>query len=239
MGSSKKYKNKICVYCRDTVSTTADHVFPRELFQKDQRAMLPKVPACKKCNNKKSKIELYLLSVLPFGATHDNAEKALSIDVKKRLDKNKKLHRKISKEYGFTYFLGPSGIFEKRMFVKYDNDKLHEFIKFVGCGLMWFHWGEYLPVDCAIKVFTPSATGLKYLEKIFNLKTEFMINTQLGDGTIRYKGVKSEKDDYITAWAVQMFGGLTISDTNQENIFRNSFVAMITGNQRLIDGIEI
>ena len=98
MGGSKKYKKKLCVYCRNSISATADHVFPREIFQPDQRSMLPKVPSCINCNNEKSILEQYLLSVLPFGATHSNAEKALAVDTKKRLAKNKKLHKKLKLE---------------------------------------------------------------------------------------------------------------------------------------------
>lgn len=179
-----------------------------------------------------------MLSVLPFGATHPNAQKTLSIDVKKRLNKNRKLHRKIAREYGFSYFPRPSGIIEKRMFVKYDNNKLHEFIRFVGCGLMWFHWDRYLPIDCGIKIFTPSPKGLEFLDKLFKLKSNLRINNQLGDGTIRYKGIMSETDDYISAWAVQLFGGITISDSNQENVFQNSFVAMITGSKQFVDNLK-
>lgn len=87
-GSSKKYKDKICVYCRESTSTTADHVFPREFFQKHQRSNLPKVPSCKSCSNEKSKLEHYLLSVLPFGATHSYVHQVLSVDVPKRLERN-------------------------------------------------------------------------------------------------------------------------------------------------------
>ena len=111
MGSSKKYKDKMCVYCRQKMSTTADHIFPRELFQAEQRNLLPKVPSCTNCNNEKSKLEHYLLTVLPFGATHLNAQKTLSIDVAKRLRKNRKLHEQIEigKENDYRHDLSMTG----------------------------------------------------------------------------------------------------------------------------------
>lgn len=31
MAESKKFKSKQCVYCREELSSTADHVFPREI----------------------------------------------------------------------------------------------------------------------------------------------------------------------------------------------------------------
>lgn len=217
------------------MSTTADHVFPREIFQVEQRAMLPKVPACEQCNNKKSHLEHYLLTVLPFGATHSNAEKALSTDVRKRLKKNLKLHRKIKKDHGYTYISTPGNILERRMFLKYDNDILHKFVGYIGCGLTWFHWDKYLPVDCALNIFIPSPKGLEFLNHVFFLKTNYRVDTQLGDGIVRYKGVMSEIDDGFTIWAVQLFGGITISDQDQKHTFTNSFVAMMTGKQEIIE----
>ena len=217
------------------MSTTADHVFPREIFQIEQRAMLPKVPACEECNNKKSHLEHYLLSVLPFGATHSNAEKALSVDVKKRLRNNLKLHRKIRNDQGQTYIATNGKILEKRMFIKYDNDKLHKFIGYVGCGLTWFHWSKYLPKDCVFDVFTPAPKGVEFLNQVFYLRTNLRVDTQLGDDTIRYKGGMSEIDDGFTIWAVQLFGGITISSQDRKHIFNNSFVAFLAGKKEMIE----
>ena len=47
-----------------------DHVFARQLFPVSERDNLPKVPCCDQCNNDKSRLEHYLVTVLPFGAQH-------------------------------------------------------------------------------------------------------------------------------------------------------------------------
>ncbi len=138
MGSSKKYKNKLCVYCRCNQSVTADHVFPREMFQLEQRNMLPKVPSCQVCNNEKSKLEHYLLSILPFAATHANAHKALSVDVAKRLKNNRKLHNKLKDEMKYRTIPIEDGKFEERLIVNLDYKILHDFIGFIGRGFMWY-----------------------------------------------------------------------------------------------------
>lgn len=63
-----RFANRTCVYCgRPSVSGTADHVIARQFFPVDSRGYLPKVPACRDCNNTKSRLELYVLSVLPLG----------------------------------------------------------------------------------------------------------------------------------------------------------------------------
>lgn len=105
MAGSKKYRGKVCVYCRTNKSSTADHIFPREFFQIDKRADLPKVPACQKCNNEKSKLEHYLAAILPFGATHSDAKKELSIDVAKGSRKIKNYIRRLSKVSAIELFL--------------------------------------------------------------------------------------------------------------------------------------
>lgn len=229
MAKSKKYIGKLCVYCRDAVSTTADHVFPREMFQISQRHMLPKVPSCNECNNKKSQIEHYLLSVLPFGATHQNAKQALSVDVRKRLVKNKKLHNEIREGFGDSYIRVSETTIEKRLRVKFDSEQLHEFISYVGLGLNWHYWEQYLPNNYSFVSFTPSPTGMEFITGLFNLSSNLRVNELLGEDTVRCKGIMSEVDSGISVWGVQLLGGMTVVDEEQGKIFKNSLVAMITG----------
>lgn len=239
MGRSKKYKDKLCVYCRFNISTEADHVFPREIFQPNQRAMLPKVPACRECNNKKSKLEHYLLSVLPFGATHSNAQKALSVDAAKRLAKNKKLHRKLKNEFGYKFIPNKDGGKDQRLVIGFDHDILYRFIGFVGKGLIWYHWEKYLPIECTYKAFAPSVIGLEFLNSLFNLSTNYRISNQLGDGTVRYKGVMSETDEDLSVWTIQLLGGMSVLNKKTNYVFNNSFIAMITGSQKTLESIDV
>lgn len=221
------------------MSTTADHVFPREFFQKEQRDMLPKVPSCDKCNNEKSQLEHYLLSVLPFGATHQNAHKALSIDVKRRLENNKKLHDKIKKGIGYKQISNGDGNLEKRLTVELDSNILHEFAGFIGRGLIWHHWDRYLPLNCSFKTFTPSPTGMEFISGLFNLSSTLRVDNKLGNNTVRYKGVMSEIDDGLSVWAIQMLGGITVADEHLQHIFSNSFVVMITGSTEILEQLNI
>src|SRR5262245_46028730 len=94
---SKKFRDKLCVYCGVRPSTTqGDHVFARELFADGRTENLPKVPACKPCNDDKSRLEHYLASVLPFGGRHADAKHVLEMDVHRRLVKNVALHKRLA-----------------------------------------------------------------------------------------------------------------------------------------------
>ena len=238
MGKSKKYQGKLCVYCRKNFSTTADHVFPREMFQSHHRNMLPKVPACADCNNEKSKLEHYLLSTLPFGGTNADAHEALSVDVRRRLGKNHKLLDELKKGFRYkSFFIGNN--IENRLVVNFNSNILHNFVGLVIRGLVWHHWKRYLPLGTLIEVFTPSQLGIELLDNLFHLSTKCRINICLGGDTVRYKGVMSEEDESVTIWAVQLLGGITVSDDESSFIFRNSFVAVLTGPAEILEELQL
>src|SRR3989304_4598934 len=93
--SARQFRGMRCVYCRDQPGTTADHIFSRQLFLIRNRAYIPQVPACQKCNNEKSKLENDLTAILPFGGLHADAHENLVELVPKRLAKNLRLHREL------------------------------------------------------------------------------------------------------------------------------------------------
>lgn len=239
MSGSKKYKNKLCVYCRRRRSATADHVFPRELFHIEQRNKIPKVPSCEKCNNEKSRLEHYLTAVLPFGATHSDAKRALSVDAAKRLNNNHKLYRILKNNFSYANIPLKNGCFQKRLGVTLDYEVLHEWIGFVGRGLMWYHWGRRLPLKFSFEVFTPSSHGIEYLSNLFQMSSPLRVNVQLGDDVVKYKGIMIDIDEGLSIWAVQLLGGMTVSNENLDFVFENSFVAMITGSKKIIDNLDI
>ena len=97
---SKRYKNQTCTYCvTPNSSEDGDHVVSREFFLPEHRANLPKVPACKECNNRKSRLEHYLTAVMPFGARHSDAGATLEKLVPRRLAKNAKLSRELARNW--------------------------------------------------------------------------------------------------------------------------------------------
>ncbi len=239
VAGSKKFRDKLCVYCRDKTSTTADHVFPREFFQISERDLLPKVPSCSECNNKKSQIEHYLTTVLPFGATHPNAEKALSIDAAKRLSKNRKLHKKLQSTFSHKLINDSNEGMRNAPTISIEPEKVHDFCAYVGLGLLWHHWKIYLPLNYSYRAFTPSQHGLEFIDSLFNLTTNFRVHEKLGDETIQYKGIASEIDDCLSVWAIQLLGGITVADNELGSVFKNSFVAVITGSEEHLEKLEL
>jgi hypothetical protein len=136
---SKKYKNKPCVYCRKQPSEDGDHVVCREFFPLNRRANLPKVPACKGCNNDKSLLEHYLTAVLPFGARHQDAHAVIEM-TPARLARNRALHERLA--LGLRHILRATngGPWEMGLTVPLDSQAVEKLFEFVVKGLAWHHW---------------------------------------------------------------------------------------------------
>ena len=94
--ASKKFKGRTCVCCATAQSTTGDHVIAREFFPEEHRANLPKVPACRLCNQARATPEHYLTAVLPFGGRTASAPQQLTVDVPPRLARNFGLSRDLA-----------------------------------------------------------------------------------------------------------------------------------------------
>lgn len=138
---SKRFRNKTCVYCgRDGVSDTADHVIAREFFRDHERANLPKVPACAVCNNAKSHLEHYVLSVLPMGGIHPDAVATIADRVGPRLAKNEALRRALFAGQRDRLVLGPDGVWREGMSIPFEGKKLAALAGFIALGLAWHHW---------------------------------------------------------------------------------------------------
>ncbi|WP_196157181.1 HNH endonuclease [Reinekea sp. G2M2-21] len=238
MGGSKKYKGKLCVYCCNETASTADHVFPRELFKIEKRDGIPKVPACKSCNNSKSKIEHYLASVLPFAGNHEDSVETLSTEVPKRLRKNLKLRRELQSKYTYKNILYEDGDVENRMLIEFDYDALEQFIQYIGKALLYYHWDVYLPSDYDIFAFLPAKEGMDFVKQLFGLSSNKKVTYALGNDTVRYIGTMSESEDGLSVWAIQIFNGLTVSDGNVQNVVEQSFMVVITGPKKTIQGLR-
>lgn len=233
---SKKFKDKLCVYCRKNSSSTADHIFPRELFLIRDRKDIHKVPCCTQCNNTKSKLELYLTSVLPFSGTH-YASHPLLKTVKKRLKKNNKLYQYLHKNHKYE-FNPHNNPYRESLYIPLDYKKLHEFCDYVGKALYWIHSGKYLNSDASSVSFTPSRTAINIFQPLMREPhAKISIEKSIGNGTIKYKGcIGNEKS--LTIFAIQLLGGITVVDSNSNYTFKNSFIFFIAGSPKLINNFE-
>lgn len=225
---SKKFKDKICVYCNDGKSTkSGDHIFPRKLFLERRRGDLPKVACCQKCNNKKSQLEHYLLTILPFGATHEDAIENLSSLVPGRLAQNISLHEKLYNRQSIEYVKNENGVIEPYMSLPFNSSKLIELFNFISRALTFHHFSVKIDEnDLAI-----SAVGYN-IDSFIKGKAKNRIDVNLGNGTVVYKGVQALDNEKITAWEFYIYGGLKVDHGNPKN------VASLTGPKKMLDNVQ-
>jgi hypothetical protein len=208
---SKKYRGKLCAYCATANSTTVDHVFAREFFQLDDRHNLPKAPACKDCNDRKARLEHYLVSVLPFGARHELAVANLLAGVPKRLAKNLKLQRELSSTRQPTWLREGSGLYQRTSMLSFDGAKLEELLKYIALGLAWYHWGTYLAPDhFASVMFMPDLLSIHFQEQMHSWSVAQRAVVDLGQGTVQYEGVQLADPPESTVWGISMYGGVML-----------------------------
>ena len=214
---SKQFRDKKCVYCVDNFSTSVgDHIFARQFFPEELRNNLPKVPACKQCNDQKSQLEHYATTVFPFGAQHQHALPNLE-KVKDRLAKNQKLHRELKS--GASTIISPENSLPI-MTILIDTQKVMDLFKYITKGLIWHHWEVYIlsESDVGVRLITKE-TEEHYDSWFLNVPS---VTNNLGDGTFMYEG-KRGSDNKYSCWKFQFLGGANL--TNDQTTF-TSLVAI-------------
>ena len=204
---SKKFRGQRCAYCVQRSSTTGDHVFAREFFLEHQRNDLPKVPACETCNNLKSRLEHYLVTVLPFGGQYQDAADMLQSRVPGRLARNSKLKRQLAIGIRSEQVVDATGQSLTRTTVPFDGDKLEQLFGLIVRGLIHHHWGIYLPGDYVVDAAAMREPGQVLWENLrAHQEVKHRVARDLGQGTVRYEGIQSGRDPSFTAWQFRLYG---------------------------------
>lgn len=226
---SKKFKGKQCVYCESGKSTkSGDHIFPRKLFLERRRGNLPKVPCCKNCNDKKSRLEHYLLTILPFGARHADALENLSSQVPGRLEQNISLHKKLYQGQGIEYISNDGKVLLPSMTIPIDTNKLIELFNYIARALANIHFDIRVLDD----ELTISSIDFDNIDSFLNGKVKNKASNDLGNGTVVYSGVQANDNDKITAWEFSIYGGLQIGGGAARKI------VSFTGPKKILDNVR-
>ena len=197
---SKRFKGLICAYCAHAEAITGDHIFAREFFLNTRRANLPQAPTCEDCNNKKSILEHYLTTVLPFGAKHADASANLTSMVPKRLQKNRKLHRDLAEANTGSH-------------IPIEDEKLAQLLCLIARGLNWHHWKVYVHHEThSVRSLTLSPVGVQFFNDcIFTQQAHCRVIENIGHGTFSYEGIQAKDDCALTFWRFSIYGGLSVT----------------------------
>lgn len=211
----KGYKGKVCAYCGvEGASQAGDHVFARKLFPSEHRANLPQVPACDGCNQAKSELEHYLLSLLPFGGRHSASSDLLNATAPRRLAKNPKLHQALATGRGQAW-LNEKGIIRSAMTLPFDGEKLLQLFRYIVRGLVAYHWEVQIPQSYAVGVSVLTRHGASFVEPFFWGQGGARVQASLGEGLVDYQGVQAIDDPALSLWRFRLYGGVRLADDPQ------------------------
>lgn len=218
-----------CTYCETGVSTAqGDHVFPRTLFLESRRDDLPKVPACKRCNDEKSRLEHYLTTVLPFGGRHADASVNLEEQVPGRLARNQRLHRELAAGRETIEVAGADGPRTGATAIPFEPQMLFKFTEFVVRGLLWHHWKTRLRPNCGVRVIIPTNAVADTFLQSFSHNARQRVSVDLGEGTIRYEGAQGNYPE-LSVWAMSLYGGVVLSGQSQDPDDQSALLYAMTG----------
>ena len=207
---SKRYKGRRCTYCAvDAASDTADHVFAREFFLPEQRANLPKVPACADCNRHKSELEHYLATLLPFGGEHPDTHTLLSEKVPRRLANNQRLWRDLASGAS-KVDLVEAGSKRRTTALPFEPDKLLGLFRLIARGLSFHHWDTVIPADHTVLASLVNPEYEPMLEQLFLGKGNAYARGAPGTGSFRYEGKQAIDHPALTIWRFQIYGGIRL-----------------------------
>lgn len=211
---SKRFRGKTCVYCtREGISQTADHVIAREFLPVAHRGDLPKVPACEPCNHAKSRLEHYLLAVLPFGSGHPTASSMLESEVPRRLAGNRSLHRNLAANQQNTW-LTENGVTQRTITIPFEGEKLDALFALVTRGLAAHHFSVVIPNAYYVGAGTMPSAAEPFMMSLLAMNARAKVSRSIGDGLISYEGAQGTDDPNLTIWRYRIYGGIRLSDTN-------------------------
>lgn len=196
----KKVEGKKGVYC-GAEAMTSDHTLARKFFLEKRRGDLPQVPACFNCNNRKSELERYLMTILAFGAKHSDALENLATLVPPRLEKNAKLSRQLR-----------SGLLKSGgKALPLDYKQLEEYLGMLAKALAYQHYGLILSEGFGSigSVFHDSSEAA--LDRMFSGMCN-QVHGDLGNGTFTYVGSQHPDLPELTLWRFQLYGKIDFKD---------------------------
>jgi hypothetical protein len=225
---SKKYKEKVCAYCAESGSETADHVVAREFFPRQYRDGLPKAPACKQCQGEKSRLENVFIAVLPFGSEHPLAVATLTEKGRRRLDKNAALRKKL--EAGLAPLLVEhEGLVLPSVSLPLEGEQFIRLWAYIVRGLVWHEWKYVVPHGYCVEVLTLLDSGLDLFRQFLRMGPEHRRLGTFAEGAFEYTCTRNGADPAFSIWHIRLYGGVNIAGVTDRGRLAPLNICALTG----------
>lgn len=207
--ASKRYTGKQCVYC-GLRSDSVDHVLARQFFLPEHRAHLPAVPACTRCNELKSTLEHYAVTVLPMAGQNAASLEAVRTKGLRRLQKNQALQRQIFESAERIWWRRRGSATHSIAFTL-DWGRIEALFALITRGLMAFHFDTILSGEDSVLVRPLDHQSELEWESDLFLANEVHTHTDdWGEGTFAYRRMQAADQPHASAWVFSMYGGVVL-----------------------------
>lgn len=220
-----KFDGQTCIYC-GAAADTSDHAVGKKFFLEERRGSLPQAPACRRCNNRKSELEGYLMTVLPFGAKNADAAEILTKLVPPRLAKNAKLLRKLRN--GYERSGGTS--------IPFEHKPLEELFAMIAKALAWQHFDVRLGEGYSAAASLFSNEGEAGFEQMLSSGKKH-VSGDLGEGTFSFEGTQAAQLPELTMWRFRIYGGVDFGGDPNVN-GPSSLAIAVTGRLEMIRNLR-
>jgi len=223
----QKFNGETCIYC-GAAAESSDHVVARKFFLVERRGHLPQAPACKRCNNRKSKLENYLMIVLPFGAKNADAAEILRKLVLPRLENkaNAKLLRELQE--GYARSAGTS--------IPFKHEPMEECFEMIAKALALQHFGVRLGEGYSATASLFSNEGEAFFEQMLSSGKNHA-SGDLGEGNFTFEGAQAPQYPELTVWRFRFYGGVDFG--GDPNVYGPSSLAIaVTGRLEMIRNLR-
>jgi len=234
---SKKYKGKLCVYCATTASETADHVVAREFFPETDRKGLPKAPACRACNQRKSILEHRFTAVLPFGSDHELAKEMLTTRTRTRLDRNPGLRHGLQRGLR-RVFVENNGQIASTISLPFEGDQFVRLCGYIIRGLIWHEWKHVVPATYYVEAIPVSDTGLAFFNHLLQMALQHRREAEFARGAFRYTCTRNSHDPAFSVWHVRLYDKLNLAGDDETGGLARVHICGLTGPEEVRDIME-
>jgi hypothetical protein len=186
---------------------------------------------------KKSALEDYLASILPFGGRHPASGENLREMVPTRLARNVRLHRQL--RAGQTRIWSKEmGLVVPVMALPVHSDKVIELHEWIARGLIYFHWQIRLTHEHDVTAVALAAAGEETFDRLLGAhNVAALVQENLKQGTFCYEGAQGVDDPTVTAWRFAMYGGLKFADPDRPSATATR-IGVMTGPHSIKQNVE-
>ena len=173
------------------------------------------------------------MTVFPFASDHEVAKEVMTTRVSDRLEGNKRLHRELKFLSKTVWTPDETGLYVPTMSLPFDPLQAAEYFAMVAQGLLWVHFRQILDADHTATSMALTEHGVNmFHEKFWPSGATLVVKQLLSAGALKYIGRRSRENPKMSAWLIQIYGGIGMRGAGRTTGASASMFGALTGRNR-------